>query len=371
VSELNHDPFLDSFNEFERARILCAFVDAYRSGRLTPAAGSDPRTAGTCQDALASVVSAYRFNLRANPTKDIAGIVDEFFRKQIKGYHNLDPAPQGQKACTPSILRKIIETEESPLDLAVSQLLTGAFFFAMRSCEYLKVRGERRTKLLRLRNFQFFRGNCRLNYNDPALVLADSVAITFEFQKNDQRNEVIVHHRCSDPQLCPVRAWASILIRIISYPGTTMETTVNMYLPKAGGKLKAVVSEDACKRLRRAAASIGSARLGFEPHEMGTHSIRSGAAMAMYLAGVPTFTIMLIGRWSSDAFLLYIRKQVREFSRGIAPRMLLTDEYFSVASVTNDDPRVPGNANNFSGHGLPTGLTNQTRAAQPAFALHL
>eukprot|EP00978_Attheya_sp_CCMP212_P021308 scaffold62029_cov65-Attheya_sp.AAC.1 len=43
--------------------------------------------------------------------------------------------------------------------------------------------------------------------------------------------------------------------------------------------------------------------------DIGTHSIRSAAAMAMYLAGVPVFTIMLIGRWSRDAFLHYIRRQ--------------------------------------------------------------
>lgn len=145
---------------------------------------------------------------------------------------------------------------------------------------------------------------------------------------------------------------------------------MNAYRSK-DGKIKFVSSKEACRKLREAAAFIGSARLGFEPNEMGTHSIRSGAAMSMYLAGVPTFTIMLIGRWSSDAFLLYIRKQVREFSRGIAPRMLLTNEYYSVAAATTDDPRVPGNANNFSGRGLPCGLTNQTRAAQPSFALYI
>ena len=42
-------------------------------------------------------------------------------------------------------------------------------------------------------------------------------------------------------------------------------------------------------------------------HEVGTHSIRFGAAMAMYLGGVPVFAIMMIGRWSSDAFMKYIR----------------------------------------------------------------
>ena len=73
---------------------------------------------------------------------------------------------------------------------------------------------------------------------------------------------------------------------------------------------------------RAACATIGSARLGFEPEEIGTHSLRSGAAMEMYLAAVPVYTIMLIGRWSSDNFLLYIRKQVEQFSKDVAQKML-------------------------------------------------
>jgi hypothetical protein len=44
--------------------------------------------------------------------------------------------------------------------------------------------------------------------------------------------------------------------------------------------------------------------------------------MAMYLTGVPIFSIMLIGRWSSTAFLNYIWKQVQEFSHGISSKMI-------------------------------------------------
>jgi hypothetical protein len=54
--------------------------------------------------------------------------------------------------------------------------------------------------------------------------------------------------------------------------------------------------------------------------EIGTRSIRSGAAMVMYLAGVPVFSIMLIGIWSSTAFLRYIRKQIQEFLQGISSK---------------------------------------------------
>ncbi len=52
-------------------------------------------------------------------------------------------------------------------------------------------------------------------------------------------------------------------------------------------------------KLRAHVAAMGRARLGFGPLEIGTHSIRSAAAMSMFLADVPVYTIMLLGRWSS------------------------------------------------------------------------
>jgi len=61
--------------------------------------------------------------------------------------------------------------------------------------------------------------------------------------------------------------------------------------------------------------------------------------MAMYLAGVPVFTIMLIGRWSSDAFLQYICQQVQEFSSGVAARMIVSKDFFTIPGFINhEDP---------------------------------
>ena len=61
-----------------------------------------------------------------------------------------------------------------------------------------------------------------------------------------------------------------------------------------------------------AAVEAGETKFGFKSSEIGTHSIRSGAVMAMFLDEIPVFTIMMIGRWSSDAFLKYIGKQVAQ-----------------------------------------------------------
>ena len=44
--------------------------------------------------------------------------------------------------------------------------------------------------------------------------------------------------------------------------------------------------------------------------------------MEMYLGKVSVYTIMLMGRWSSDAFLRYIQKQVEQFSRDVSKQML-------------------------------------------------
>ena len=83
----------------------------------------------------------------------------------------------------------------------------------MRSCKYCKVPNstEHCTKLLTLKNVRFFRHQLALHHSDPALHLADSTLITFEYQKNDERDVTIMMHRTGDSTLCPVIAWASIV----------------------------------------------------------------------------------------------------------------------------------------------------------------
>jgi hypothetical protein len=42
---------------------------------------------------------------------------------------------------------------------------------------------------------------------------------------------------------------------------------------------------------------------------------------------------MLIGRWSSDAFLRYIRKQVEQFSRNVAKKMLTFRSFRHIPNI--------------------------------------
>ncbi len=83
---------------------------------------------------------------------------------------------------------------------------------------------------------------------------------------------------------------------------------------------------------------------------MGTHSIRSGVAIAMYLGKCPVYTIMLIGWWSSNAFLHYICKQVMQFSHNVSEQMLRFKNYQHVPNynhrIVANDPRVRNDPNN-------------------------
>jgi hypothetical protein len=70
-----------------------------------------------------------------------------------------------------------------------------------------------------------------------------------------------------------------------------------------------VTGKQVANVLKDTVRAIGEDVLNIKAEEVGTHSLRSAAAMAMFLGGLPVYLIMLMGRWSSDAFLRYIRKQ--------------------------------------------------------------
>ena len=112
---------------------------------------------------------------------------------------------------------------------AISQLVIGAFFFAMRSCEYLLVpqSEKRRIDILRLKNIRFFTEGIETSHDSPDLEFADCVLITFEFQKKDERNDTVTQIYSEDDLLCPVRSWAAVVRRIRSYSGANDDTPVS------------------------------------------------------------------------------------------------------------------------------------------------
>ena len=75
-------------------------------------------------------------------------------------------------------------------------------------------------------------------------------------------------------------------------------------------KIEHVTLAEMLSALRDAICAIVEDKLGFKAEQVGNHSQRSGAAMTMYLGECPVYSIMMTGQWSSDVFMIFIRKQV-------------------------------------------------------------
>jgi hypothetical protein len=85
----------------------------------------------------------------------------------------------------------------------------------------------------------------------------------------------------------------------------------------------------------------GKRTFGFHPHEIGNRSIRSGATMALFLKDHSTAKIMILGRWSSNAFLVYI--QVLEWTNNMSRDMVSFNSFLDVGLydiASASDPRV-------------------------------
>jgi hypothetical protein len=238
-----------------------------------------------------------------------------------------------------------------------------AFFFAMRSCEYLKVSGkDRRTKAIRMCDIQFRdRFNRIVPHSDPNLHRADSVSITFRFQKRDLRDDTITQSRSGHREFCPVVACANIIREMLN-DGNSPKDPVYKFR-QDNGTFADLNSKGALKMLRQFLSDANSEALNIKPDECGLHSLRSSSAMAMYLNGIPVYTIMLLGRWSSDAFLRYIRKQVTEFSRGVARKMIQRPVYYHVSNADSEDPRNHNRSSSAANQGMGSHGNDATRGA--------
>lgn len=317
---IKNDYYLDKLSKPHRIKLMGAFAMALREGRFS-AQHHEILAETTIRGTISYVASTFRDNDRPNPTRDEDGELGRLLSRLFRAFRKKDPAEKHQKALPAVVLVEINKLQISEKQRAISQLTRGAFYFACRSCEYVKVKQaeERRTDILRLRNIAFRSNGRLLPHDHPKLEYADTVTITFEMTKKDEKNNTVTQHTTEHPFMCPVRSWAAIVKRIRSYPGSNDDTPVSAVWRH--DRIEHITSQDIIDAINIAAETIGWDKLGVEKGDFGTHSIRSGGAMAMYLDEIPIYTIMMIGRWSSDAWLRYIRKQVDQFTHNIAKRM--------------------------------------------------
>ena len=253
------------------------------------------------------------------------------------------------------------------MDEAIGQLTTLAFFFALRSCEYTKVKITGRTQRQCLQDIQFFADKRLLNQNDPNFYSrATTVSITFRNHKNGQKMTTVTQYK-NGKDLCPVLAASKIVQRVWSYKKTRSNSPINTVL--IGTTLREIKGSEVLAKVRGVVTVFGKDDLGFSAADVGTHSIRSSTAMQLFLNSVPTFQIMLLRRWSSDAFLKYIRRQAQEFSEGLSKSML-DKEFFTIPEVEQINVNDPRTRNTPSFSMSRASCTNPRGAQFPSPAVH-
>jgi len=250
------------------------------------------------------------------------GKLSRLLHKQIKGYENDDPAKKQQQCLPVGVIERFCEQRtESKAQQALQDNYLFAFFFAMRACEFLSVKGSRKTVCIRLNGIIFIKDNKILPPTAININEADKVAVHFEDQKNSDQNCVRHASRTNMPTLCPVRAAANIVQRLQAIPAK-QDDFIYPYKDK-NGNVRELTETLSLVALREFITNLPERdSLGLQPKEIGNRTLRSSAAMAMKLNEANDSDIMLHGRWKSSAFLDYIRPQTTTFADKMSKLMV-------------------------------------------------
>jgi hypothetical protein len=204
-----------------------------------------------------------------------------------------------------------------------------------------------KTKTLELRDIVFRDSSRRIiTHDDPDLLRRiEYVAVTWRNQKNGKRLDSRTQRRTQDTLLCPGLCLGRAVQRVTRHvPNTTPNTLACALYNKTTKQTTYLQDEFTLNLLRTTCAMFeGKSTFGFNPHKIGNRSIRSGAAMALFLKDHSTAKIMSLGRWSLDALLVYIRPQVLEWTNNMSRDMISFDSFLDVSLydiASTQDPRV-------------------------------
>ena len=94
--------------------------------------------------------------------------------------------------------------------------------------------------------------------------------------------------------LCPIHQWAATVHRIWRYAGATEDIPVSAVWRYA--RIEQIASKELVDALRAEVVPLGEDISGIKRDEIGTHLIRPGAAVMIYIRECPVYTIMMICR---------------------------------------------------------------------------
>jgi hypothetical protein len=347
VLPLGVDPYLQQTPYKHRVRALSGFAARVRSGIY--GRGQQIRV-GSVGSAITAIGTTISLAYGTNPTKiDNSDKLLPQLAQMFAGWRKVDPPTIKKLPIAidiPELLSAVgQEADANELDKAVGDLALIAFYYLLRVGEYT-IKGHRnnskQTVQFRVQDVTFFRKDTtgtlrqlsRLA-SDDAILTADSATLKLDNQKNGWKG-VCIHQECNgDPIHCPVRALGR---RITHLRQNTSDSSTYLSAFFVAGARFDVTDNDIRLSLKQAACALHyPENKGIPIDRIDTHSLRSGGANALSLAGFSDREIQKMGRWRSATFKEYIREELACFSEGMSTKMKHRFAFVNIAGGVYTD----------------------------------
>ena len=148
-------------------------------------------------------------------------------------------------------------------------------------------------------------------------------------QKNGWKGVCVYQEHNGEQWNCPVRALGR-WYKHLRDNGGTATTHISAYWEE--GIRCDVTAEHISRALKLAAVALSyPVAKGIPIQRINTHSLRSGGANALALAGYSDTQIQKMGRWKGATFKEYIREELACFSTGMSTDMKRKFNFVNVA----------------------------------------
>jgi len=245
----------------------------------------------------------------------------------------------------PEFLSAVGAATTNELDKAIGDLVLIAFYYLLRVGEYtVKERrnSTKQTVQFRLQDVTFFKRNDKGRLRQLSrfaarkdIITADSATLKLDNQKNGWKGVCVHQEANGDPIHCPVRALARRYLHIRKHTHD-LSTFLSAFFD-AQTRFD-VTDNDIRNSLKRAAEVLNYPRdKGIPIQRVDTHSLRSGGANALSLAGYSDREIQKMGRWKSATFMEYIREELACFSAGMSKQMKRRFAFVNIAGGVYTD----------------------------------
>jgi hypothetical protein len=262
----------------------------------------------------------------------------------IEGYGKQDPATI-KKLPVQSDVPELLVTMAyhgggTEKDKAAADLTMIAFYYLLSVGEYT-VKGSRnsskQTVQFKFEDVTFFRKNNRgilkclpRTAHDSLLATADGATLKLDNQKNGWKGVCVYHETNGESEHCPVRALGRRYLHLRQH-GLTKQTFLSTYFDEANIR-NDINNEDITAALKRAARVLNyPLTRGIPIDRIDTHSLRSGGANALSLAGFSDTQIQKMGRWRGATFKEYVREELASFSESMSTKMKQKFQFVNVA----------------------------------------